>query len=100
MNEAQDRKPSRVGAYLSLSLCLPGDLLHRSESITRSRGVGYLAYLSAFLLAVLYLGRLIILDPSNPVILIPALLNGFVISPVLYLLLGFALLSGRGEYHS
>jgi hypothetical protein len=64
------------------------------------RGVGYLAYLSAFLLVVLYLGRLIILDPSNPVILIPALLNGFVISPALYLLLGFALLSGRGDHHS
>jgi hypothetical protein len=100
VNKAQDRKPSRVGACLSLSLSLPGDLLHRSESITRSRGVGYLAYLSAFLLVVLYLGRLIILDPSNAVILIPALLNGFVISPALYLLLGFALLSGRGDHHS
>jgi hypothetical protein len=63
-------------------------------------GVGYLAYLSAFLLVVLYLGRLIVLDPSNPLILIPALLNGFVISPALYLLLGFALLSGRGDHHS
>jgi hypothetical protein len=60
-----------------------------------ARGVGYVAYLSAFLLVVLYLGRLIILDPSNPVILIPALLNGFVVSPVLYLLLGLALFSGR-----
>lgn len=58
------------------------------------RRVGYLAYLSAFLLVVLYLGRLIVLDPSNPVILIPALLNGFVINPALYILLGFALLSG------
>jgi hypothetical protein len=60
-----------------------------------ARGVGYIAYLSAFLLVVLYLGRLIILDPSNPVILIPALLNGFVVSPVLYLLFGLALFSGR-----
>jgi hypothetical protein len=64
------------------------------------RRVGYLAYLSAFLLVVLYLGRLIVVGPSNPVIVIPALLNGFVINPALYLLLGFALLSGRGEYHS
>ena len=64
------------------------------------RGVGYLAYLSAFLLVVLYLGRLIVLDPSNPLILITALLNGFVINAALYLLLGFALLSGRGDYHS
>jgi hypothetical protein len=58
------------------------------------RGVGYLAYLSAFLLVVLYLGRLIVLDPSNPVILVPALLSGFVINPALYILLGLALLSG------
>ena len=57
------------------------------------RYVGYLAYLSAFLLVVLYLGRLIVLDPSNPVILIPALLNGFVTNPASYILLGFALLS-------
>jgi hypothetical protein len=59
-----------------------------------ARGVGYLAYLSAFLLVVLYLGRLIVLDPSNPVILIPALLNGFVVNPALYLMLGLALFSG------
>jgi hypothetical protein len=62
--------------------------------------VGYLAYLLALLLVVLYLGRLIVLNPSNPVILIPALLNGFVVSPALYIVLGFALLSGRGDYHS
>jgi hypothetical protein len=40
------------------------------------------------------LGRLIVLEPSDPVILIPALLNGFVVSPALYIVLGFALLSG------
>ncbi len=62
--------------------------------------MGYLAYLLALLLVVLYLGRLIVLNPSNPVILIPALLNGFVVSPALYIVLGFALLSGRGDYHS
>jgi hypothetical protein len=53
----------------------------------------YVGYLSAFLLVVLYLGRLIVLDPSNPVILIPALLNGFVTNPAFYILLGFAQLS-------
>jgi hypothetical protein len=58
--------------------------------------VGYLAYLSAILLVVLYLGRLIVLDPTSPVILLPALLNGFLISPAFYLLVGMALLSGRG----
>jgi hypothetical protein len=59
------------------------------------RYVGYLAYLSALLLVVLYLGRLIVLEPSNPVIVIPALLSGFVANPALYILLGLALLSGE-----
>ena len=81
-----------------LALFIVGWLIVRGGRFPRY--VGYLAYLSAFLLVVLYLGRLIILDPSNPVILIPALLNGFVISPALYLLLGFALLSGRGDHYS
>jgi hypothetical protein len=74
----------------------PRDWRRRSTTFDNTS----LAYLSAFLLVVLYLGRLIVLDPSNPVILIPVLLNGFVINPALYLLLGFALLSGGGDYHA
>ena len=61
------------------------------------RGLGYLGYASAVLLLVLYLGRLIILDPTNPVILAPALLNGFLINPLFYLWLALALLRGRTE---
>jgi len=61
------------------------------------RGLGYLAYLSAVLLVALYLGRLIILEPTNPVILVPALLNGFLVNPTLYIWLGLALLRGRGS---
>ena len=76
-----------------IALFVIGWLIVHGEQF--ARGVGYVAYLSAFLLVVLYLARLIVLDPSNPVILIPALLNGFVVSPVLYLLLGLALFSGR-----
>lgn len=60
-----------------------------------SRGLGYLAYASAVLLLALYLGRLIVLDPTNPMILVPALLNGFLINPAFYLWLGLALLRGR-----
>ena len=56
--------------------------------------VGYLAYVSAFLLVVLYLARLIVLEPSSPIIAIPALLSGFVVSPALYVVIGLALLSG------
>jgi hypothetical protein len=53
--------------------------------------LGYVGYVSAVLLIVLYLGRLIVLDPANPVILIPALLNGFILNPVWYIWLGIAL---------
>ena len=61
------------------------------------RGLGYLGYASAVLLLVLYLGRLIFLDPTNPVILAPALLNGFLINPFFYLWLALALLRGHTE---
>jgi hypothetical protein len=53
--------------------------------------LGYLGYLSAVLLIVLYLSRLIVLDPANPVILVPALLNGFILNPVWYIWLGISL---------
>ena len=59
------------------------------------RGLAYLAYISAALLLALYLGRLIVLDPTNLLIVVPALLSGFVINPLFYLWLGQTLLRGR-----
>jgi len=38
---------------------------------------------------------LIVFDPTKPVILVPALLNGFLINPIFYVWLGLALLRGR-----
>jgi hypothetical protein len=61
------------------------------------KGLGYLGYVSAVLLVVLYLGRLIILDPTSPVILLPALLNGFLVNPIFYLWLGLALLRSQSS---
>jgi len=61
------------------------------------RGLGYWGYLLGILLVVLYLGRLIILDPKNPLIAVDALVCGFVLSPVWYIWLGWALWSGRGK---
>jgi hypothetical protein len=58
--------------------------------------VGYLAYPSAILLVVLHLCPLIVLDPTRPGILLPELLKGFLINPAFYLMVGMALLSGRG----
>ena len=51
-------------------------------------GLRYLGYVSALLMIVLYLGRLIILQATSPAILIPAALEGFVINPAWYLWLG------------
>jgi len=58
-------------------------------------GLSYLGYLSALLLIILYLGRLVILDPTNPIILGPALLNGFLVNPAWYIWLGMLLRRGR-----
>jgi hypothetical protein len=58
-------------------------LITRAASFPKS--LGYLGYLSAILFIVLYLGRLIILNPANPIILVPVLLNGFIVSPLFYL---------------
>jgi len=55
------------------------------------RALSYWGYLLAVLLVVLYLGRLIILDPKNPVVLVDALLSGFIVNPVWYVWLGVVL---------
>ena len=62
-----------------------------ARSATLPKGLAFLGYLSAALSIVLYLGRLIIFTATSPVILGPALLEGFLVSPVWYLWLGIAL---------
>jgi hypothetical protein len=58
-------------------------------------GLSYLGYLSALLLIILYVGRLVILNPGHPIILGPALLNGFLVTPAWYIWLGMVLWRGR-----
>jgi hypothetical protein len=58
------------------------------------RRLGQLGYLMAALAIILYLGRLIVLDSTNPLILVPALLAGFVVNPAWYLWLGIVLWRG------
>ncbi len=53
--------------------------------------LGYLGYLSGALLILVYLARLIILSPSNLLVLAPAGLEGFIVNPAWYIWLGFAL---------
>ncbi|HTP01822.1 MAG TPA: hypothetical protein VMJ64_10655 [Anaerolineales bacterium] len=52
--------------------------------------LAYLGYASAALMAVLYLGRLIILQATNPVIVIAAVLEGFLLNPIWLIWLGIA----------
>ena len=56
------------------------------------RWLGYLACLNGVLLVLLYLGRLVVLNPTSPLVLGPALLTGFLVNPALYTGLGVSLL--------
>jgi len=59
------------------------------------RGLAYLGYLSATLMIVLYLGRLIILQATSLAIVIPALLEGFIVNPIWYVWLGLMFLRNQ-----
>jgi hypothetical protein len=52
------------------------------------RGLGTLGYVLAFFFVLLYLGRLTILSPTHPLILVSALLSGFLVGPAWYGWLG------------
>lgn len=59
------------------------------------RRLAWLGYLTGALLVFIYLSRLIVLDATSPVILVPALLAGFVVNPFWYGWLGAVLWRGR-----
>ncbi len=58
------------------------------------KGLSYLGYGLAILSVVLYLGRLIVHSPHNPLIFVPALLAGFVVYPAWYVWTGLVLWRG------
>ena len=64
-------------------------LLHRDPTFPTN--LSYLGYLSGALLVLIYLARLTILSPTNPFVLVPAGLEGFIVNPAWYLWLGFVL---------
>jgi hypothetical protein len=55
------------------------------------RPLGYLGYVTALLLIVVYLARLIVLDATSPLVLAPAVLAGFIANPIWYVWLGLTL---------
>lgn len=48
----------------------------------------YLGFLSGVLLLIIYLGRLIVLDPTSPILKYSILAEGFIVNPLWYLWLG------------
>jgi len=60
-------------------------------------GLAMLGYLSGVLLVLIYLGRLVIVTPTNPLVLVPAALEGFIVNPVWYIWLGLSLPSATAR---
>lgn len=54
-------------------------------------GLRYLSYLFGALFIILYLARLIVLDPANPLLLVPVLVTGFLVNPAWHIWLGLTL---------
>jgi hypothetical protein len=72
-----------------VALVVIGRLISSGGTLPRS--LGSLASLQGALLILLYLGRLIILTPTHPMIVFLALLSGFITGPAWYVWLGLVL---------
>lgn len=53
------------------------------------KNLSLLGVLSGVLLIIIYLGRLIVLDPTSPVLKYSILIEGFIVNPIWYLWLGY-----------
>jgi len=67
-------------------------LMGRNSSFPR--WLSYLGYLLGILLVIIYLARMIVLDPTNLALLIPVLISGFAANPAWYIWTGLVLLRG------
>jgi hypothetical protein len=73
-----------------IGLFVLASLIARSDHFPKR--LGTLGYALAVLLVVIYLGRLIILSPTNPVVAVLIVVTGFIVNPAWYIWLGLALL--------
>jgi hypothetical protein len=78
----------------AIAVLLIAWLILRSGAFPRR--LAYVGFAAALLLVVIYVGRLTILDPESPVLLVAALLAGFVVNPIWYVWLGLELRRGAG----
>jgi hypothetical protein len=74
----------------SISIFVLSGLITRSGDFPKA--LGFLGYAVAVMLLVIYVSRLVILDATNPAIVVPALLTGFLLNPAWYIGIGMALL--------
>jgi hypothetical protein len=74
----------------SISIFVLSWLITRNSDFPKA--LGFLGYAVAVMLLVIYVGRLVILDATNPAIVVPALLTGFLLNPAWYIGLGMALM--------
>jgi hypothetical protein len=83
--------PRGLGTFglTALALAVTGVLVVRGRRLPL--GLGYLSFVSAALLAFVYVGRLVILNPKSPGLLTAAVIVGFLVNPVWFGWLGLVL---------
>lgn len=78
---------------MGLALLVFAWLMNRSAEFPK--GLIYLSYVFAVLFIILYLARLIVFNPANPLLLVPVLVTGFVVNPAWHIWLGLELRRGH-----
>ena len=72
-----------------VGLIIAAGLMVRSKNLPTN--LGYLGYILGIVLVVIYLARLIILDATNPVVVITVVITGFILNPIWNIWLGISL---------
>jgi hypothetical protein len=79
--------------FTALALLVLGWLILRGGLLPRA--LGYLAFAGGALLLIVYLGRLLVLNPKSPGLLTAAVISGFIVSPLWFLWVGWILWRGQ-----
>jgi hypothetical protein len=79
--------------FTALALLVISWLIVRGALLPK--GLGYLGFAGGILLIIVYLGRLIVLNPKSPGLLTAAVLSGFLVNPAWFLWLGWLLWRGQ-----
>ncbi|MEA2573776.1 MAG: hypothetical protein QOH93_1074, partial [Chloroflexia bacterium] len=82
-------------AVAGLALVAASWLISRTNGLPAA--LAYLGYALAILMIATWLARLIVLDASSPLVLLPAALTGFLANPAWYIWLGLTLLRQREQ---